>query len=165
MKEIKLTQGKVALVDDEMFEYLDKFKWVARRYGKKFYAYRNFTKDDGTQGNLALHHVIVGFPINGNFVDHINCDSLDDRACNLRYVDRRENARNTFRHLKGMNSSKFHGVHWDKNRNKWHASIQVGKTQVNLGRFDNEEGASDACEKYLVSIVSKENQHAIQKRG
>jgi len=31
MKEIKLTQGKVAKVDDHLFDELNKFKWFAAK--------------------------------------------------------------------------------------------------------------------------------------
>ncbi len=40
MKEIKLTQGKVALVDDEDYEYLNQFKWCAMNLKGYFYAGR-----------------------------------------------------------------------------------------------------------------------------
>ena len=38
MKEIQLTQGKVALVDDDDFEYLNQWKWY---YSKLNYAMRS----------------------------------------------------------------------------------------------------------------------------
>jgi hypothetical protein len=39
MKEITLTQGKVAMVDGGDFEYLNQFKWYARKKGKKVYIF------------------------------------------------------------------------------------------------------------------------------
>ena len=40
MKEIKLTQNKVVLVDDEDFYYLNKFKWSAQKDINTWYAVR-----------------------------------------------------------------------------------------------------------------------------
>ncbi len=45
MRQIQLTQGKAALVDDEDFECLCRFKWHAIRGGNTFYAVRNIQID------------------------------------------------------------------------------------------------------------------------
>lgn len=39
-------------------------------------------------------------------------------------------------------SSKYKGVIWDKNRNKWMAGIKKNQKKINLGRFDSEENAA-----------------------
>lgn len=69
MREIKLTQGKVALVDDDMFDELNQFKWIADRGRKTFYARRW-----NGERNIKMHHILLP-PIFGYVTDHI------DRSC------------------------------------------------------------------------------------
>jgi len=40
MKEIALTQGKVALVDDEDYDSVNQYKWHARKAKRTYYAKR-----------------------------------------------------------------------------------------------------------------------------
>ena len=75
MKEIKLTQGKVALVDDEDFEYLNQFKWQAKySKGHTFYAYRTSQQINGSKRvSVAMHREILklgSFKENPILVDH-----------------------------------------------------------------------------------------------
>ncbi len=61
MKEIQLTQGKVALVDDEDFERLNQFKWCAHWNGKHWYAIR--TVYEGKKKTIRMHREILNAPI------------------------------------------------------------------------------------------------------
>ena len=61
MKEIKLTQGQVALVDDEDYELVSQYKWYAR-YNKdtqSYYALRNMNSVQGRH-TLFMHRFIMG---------------------------------------------------------------------------------------------------------
>ncbi len=95
MKKIKLTQGKFALVDDEDFERLSKFKWC---FG--VYARRNFMVDNKQVG-FYMHWDIVGKPLKGMVVDHINGNELDNRRSNLRICTYSENNKNFKVHREG----------------------------------------------------------------
>jgi hypothetical protein len=46
MNKIKLTQGKVAFVDDEDYEYLSQWKWGALKIGRFYYAQRGYFKTE-----------------------------------------------------------------------------------------------------------------------
>ena len=141
MRTIPLTQGKVALVDDADYEWLNQWKWSAVKKGRCFYAVRG-TERNGVQKQFRMHSEIMGTP-KGMEVDHINGDSLDNRRENLRICTHAENIRNQ-RMRKTIKSSQFKGVSWDKVNKKWKAQIKQGIHTKNLGRFTLEVEAAEA---------------------
>ena len=89
MKEIVLTQGKVALVDDEDHEYLNQFKWCAANNGGTFYAIRKACYD-GKWITERMHRVLFDIPP-GKEIDHIDHNGLNNQRSNLRIVTRQQN--------------------------------------------------------------------------
>jgi len=52
--------------------------------------------------------------------------------------------------LKSRGTSKYRGVAWHKNNQKWLASISHNKKRLNLGYYANEEDAAKAYDKAIV---------------
>jgi hypothetical protein len=139
VKEIQLTQGKVALVDDEDFERLSQWLWRAERAknNTSWYAART-TK--GKRRTVRMHQEVMG--PNGADYDHRNGDGLDNRKENLRGATRTQNSRNMV-HKRSGTTSRFKGVTWHKRAGKWAAQIRV-PAQMYLGLFTSEEAAARA---------------------
>ena len=136
MKHIELTQGKIAIVDDEDYEWLSKYKWCARREdGDHWYAIR---KSAGK--HLRMHREILKCPETLH-VDHKNGDGLDNRRSNLRTCSNKQNGANRKKN-RGQSSSKFKGVHRKRNKNGWYAQIFVDGKQKSLGVFETERDAA-----------------------
>jgi len=146
MKEIPLTQGKVALVDDEDFEYLNASKWCAARNSRTFYAKRALLRTK----TIFMHRVVLA-PQKGMIIDHIDGNGLNNQRSNLRIVNVRENSRN--RHHE--KSSTFPGVSWDARRKKWQAWIWINGKNVWLGRFTDEISAASAYRKACESLPAQ----------
>ncbi len=94
MKQIRLTQNKVAILDDDDFERLSHFKWFYRgeRNGGQGYAVRHGKKTDVTR-TVYLHREVVGQVPPGQEVIFLNQDRLDCRKDNLRVVTKEESRR------------------------------------------------------------------------
>jgi hypothetical protein len=79
MKEISLTQGRIALVDDENFEHLSNYRWhILKDKPNKnrtphYYAVTHIDGD-----NILMHRLILYAPP-GYVIDHINGDGLDNQ--------------------------------------------------------------------------------------
>lgn len=145
MKVIKLTQGKKAFVDDGMHGLLSQYKWYARTDGVRWYATRMIPSlTDKKRDNLQMHHLVVGYPMEGFKPDHINGNGLDNRKDNLRIVSNRINCLNNSKMRSGKKTSRYPGVSWDKRRNKWIAQAYINGLHRNLGRYQNEEDAFSA---------------------
>jgi hypothetical protein len=59
VKQIALSQGKVAIVDDEDFDALDAFKWYAYKHRNTFYAKRNVPRPNGKQTTETMHRTVL----------------------------------------------------------------------------------------------------------
>jgi hypothetical protein len=149
MKEIKLTQGYVALVDDDIFPILNQVSWHAHVYKKAgcVYAHRAVPSRSGGQTKERLHHYVIGKPLRGFVVDHINGNPLDNRRDNLRLATHRENMQNQCRHRNG----KLVGTTYLPWSGKWRARIVIRNKYVSLGCYDTE---TEAHLRYKAAVES-----------
>lgn len=92
MKEITLTKGKYALVDDSDYEYLKQWKWYALNSRGIYYAARCEIVD-GKRKTIMMHRVIMSPPL-GLEPDHQNHNGLDNQRHNLKNVTHRQNILN-----------------------------------------------------------------------
>ena len=143
MKEIQLTRGQVAIVDDGDYEWLNSYKWRALWSSdtKSFYATRT-EYVDGKRCHIAMHRQILGLTSSRIWGDHRNHDTLDYRRHNLRVSNRAQNASNS--RLRRDNVSGLKGAHWHKRVKLYGASITVNRKQLHLGYYPTAVEAHEA---------------------
>jgi hypothetical protein len=144
MRQVLLTQGKVALVDDEDFETVSQYRWFAQFDRYNWYAVRQAPRKNGKQKPIRMHNFLLQ-PKEGFEVDHINHDGLDNRRENLLVCSHAENLRNW---SKARGVSKYIGVSWCNTHKKWKARINVDGKRISLGYFSSEKEAISAIEKF-----------------
>jgi hypothetical protein len=149
MKQIQLTQGKFALVDDNDFDWLNQWKWCAAFNGGLWRAIR--TKyDNNIKTTVFMHREIMGLcGDGGQEVDHRNRNGLDNRRDNLRVCNHSENVCN--RKVQ-KHTSIYKGVYWNTSRKGWQALIRSNLKSHYLGVFNSEVLAAkaydEAAQKY-----------------
>jgi hypothetical protein len=153
MIEIPLTQGKVALIDDDDVAIVSAFRWYAKRDGYTFYAVRKIPCAAGKQYMQYMHRLVLSLKltrelVDGELADHENGDGLDNRRCNLRLATYSQNGHNR-RRQSNNNTSRFLGVCWDAHNNKWKAQIQINGTVIVLGVHATELEACEARESFI----------------
>jgi hypothetical protein len=139
MKKIQLTKGQFALVDEKDFEDLSKYKWCASQKRGSYYAIRG-TEIGYRKRTIPMHRQILQLE-NSRECDHINGDTLDNRRENLRECSHAENLANS-RKQRGGNSSRFKGVYWAKQIQRWRAQIRWHGHKRSLGCYLNEQDAA-----------------------
>lgn len=141
MKLIQLTQGAVALVDDDDFDMLSQFSWslAKRRRASTDYAQARVL------GKCTLMHRLLVNPGSGILVDHKDGNGLNNQRDNLRETNKSGNEGNT--NKRATNTSGYKGVFWDKTRGKWLAQIHTAAGNIHLGRHATREEAALAYNK------------------
>ena len=145
MKQIPLTRGKVALVDDEDFIFLSQWKWHAH-YSRGLWYARRFEGDK----SLMMHRVLLA-ATGKVFGDHRDGDGLNNQKFNLRPATRSQNMAN--RKLHSNNPSGFKGVR--RHKRGWQARLRHNSKEVHLGYFVDRITAARAYDKAAVELFGE----------
>jgi hypothetical protein len=142
-RKIFLSEGKWTIIDARDYYWLNSYKWIV--YGNKnnFYAVRNSIVAPNETRPVYMHRVIMN-PPPGLFVDHRNCDSLDNRRSNLRFATPSQNMQN--RRKKKNTTSKYRGV-WLLSNGKYESQVSHKGKKIWLGWFDSEIDAAHAFDR------------------
>jgi hypothetical protein len=89
-------------------------------------------------------HRLVAFAFIENInnkpqINHIDGNKINNKISNLEWVSGRENSCHKFK--KNNCSSRYVGVCFNKNKNKWESSIFILGKSIYLGRYKTEEEA------------------------
>ena len=152
MKKILLTQGKFALVDNNDYERVNKYKWFARKVGTNWYAERKCTISRNRQETVIMQRFIMDADV-FQIVDHENRNGLDNRRQNLRFCTRSQNIANSRK--KKNTISVYKGVCWHKGVKKWMSQIQHRNKNIYIGLFKSEVDAAYSYDKKAIELFGK----------
>jgi hypothetical protein len=140
-KEIPLTQGQVAIVDDWRYDELNQYKWHAAWDSKtrSFYARRNSFTLLGNPTTISMHAVVARTP-KGFDTDHANRKTLDNREENLRVCTCAQNSANQIK--RSNNTSGYKGIR--AHGKGWQAKIVLNGIYYYLGTYPTREEAAKA---------------------
>ena len=142
-KQIPLTQGKVALVSNEDYEYLNQWKWCLQYYG---YAVR-------TNKNIRMHRIVaerMGLDLSVE-VDHIDQDKLNNTRENLRAATKQQQKWN--QGPLAVNTTGYKGVGLHKQTGKYRARITSNEgKEIYLGLFKTPAEAARAYNKAAAQL-------------
>jgi len=134
--------------------YVTKDKLLKQSVDTVGYPYVNLS-DYKKQKTFRVHQLVAIAFLNhtpnkydGLLVDHIDGDKLNNYLSNLQLVTNRKNSSKDRKNK----TSKFTGVSWHKQSNKWLAQVRKNNKVEYLGVFEKEEEAAIA---YLNSLQAE----------
>lgn len=136
MKLISLTKGKFAKVDDADFDWLNQWKWQARKGGYTWYAQRKAGRS--SRRTVQMHSLILP---DAKRVDHQDGDGLNNVRNNLRPASATQNKANE--KVRVDNQSGYRGVH-EHYKGRWRAVLYMNGKRQYSGCFSTAEEAAHA---------------------
>ena len=152
MKSVKLTKGMFALVDDDDYELVIRYRWHALKVYKTWYA-RGCVEGE----IIYLHRFLLGLKP-GEKGDHKDRNGLNNCRNNLRICTMSQNQGN--RGINHGSKSGFKGV--TRNKNTWIASIFDGGRSVYLGTSDDRV---ELAKKYDAAAIAKFGEFATTNKS
>ena len=144
MKILKVESKRHGLfevkLDEEGYRKISTLKnlrWcvrICKRRNNLYYFQKRMANDK----LIELHRFLLDAK-QGQIVDHINGDTLDNRIKNLQFVTNSANIRKG--RIRTNNTSGITGIWFDQDRKRWGARIRVMYKTIHLGRFKKKSEA------------------------
>lgn len=142
MKEIKLTRGIIALIDDEDFELISSHHWFADAKGYAVSKVPHPFKK-GERSVLRMHRLVLGLGFDDKIqVDHIDLNKSNNQKSNLRKATNSQNKCNSAAYKTSKSGVK--GAYFSEKLNIWRSSIRSNGKLKHLGCFKTAEEAHAA---------------------
>lgn len=148
MRQIPLTKGHFAIVDDDDYPIVSQYKWTY----DNGYAVRKTTLATGKYKKISLHRFLTSAQPK-QMVDHANGNGLDNRRCNLRLCTGSQN--NANRRVLRPSSSPYRGVRKASNVERWEAAIGHNYRFIHLGSFLTQEEAARAYDAKAIELYGE----------
>lgn len=100
-------------------------------------------------GNRYLHRLIMAAK-DGEYIDHVNRNPLDNRRANLRLANANENSTNQKASVN--NKTGVRGIYQSPYNGKYVAQVQFEKRKYHVGTFESLEEASKARDKVAKKV-------------
>ncbi len=141
--------GYAVLIDDEDLPLIEKYGWQPEDEGPRGAYFKVKIQRNKVRRTHALHRMIMGcVPGDGKILDHINCNKLDNRKCNLRFTTHSDNNRNV--PCRSTSRTGLKGVEFYKG--KFRAKIWHNGKFIHLGRFRDPYQAHQAYAKAVEKL-------------
>lgn len=149
VKSIFLQDGEEIFIDDEDYERVNQHIW-----------HKSFNGNHRMIMNNDSKHL-------ANFILKKSFQMIKNNDFTRKNLTTNGNA-SRWQKARFNNSSKYKGVSWDKESNKWYAKIRIGEKVRSLGRYNDENKAAmaynNAVNEYwdgqgYLNIIGKDNRN------
>lgn len=138
-------RGRVALVDDEDYELVSRYRWYAIKSDDRYYACSSSLP--GTypgRTHIRMHMLLTGNAL----TDHKNGNGLDNQRENLRAATYTQNLMN--QRVRSDSTTGYRGV--TREAHGWRAVVKANGVRKHLGYFSTPELAARAYDAAAVEM-------------
>jgi len=123
----------IFIIDLNSFDKIKNYPWYPKtgEWGTYCSGYVN-------KKVITLHRFIMNAK-DGEYIDHIDKNTLNNRKSNLRFVTNQQNGFN--RKVGKNNTSGIMGIIWHKNIHKWCVRIKINYKNIHIGVYENFQDA------------------------
>lgn len=145
------------VIDSDDYDKIKDYKWFKRNDGR---VVANVTSLNIGVSHLRIHNIIMNFNEDLKYeyeVDHIDCNTLNNKKSNLRIVTKSKNGMN--RGLQSNNLTGVCGVVSIKHNNQspWMPQIKINRKMIRLG---TEYSFDEAVKKRLIAEAELFKEHS-----